>query len=161
MVYIAIIVLLQVVRRKPVYDRQGYKEQIRLSIEQWLTYGVAVLAAIVATTPDSDPSPTEDEKVLGRIGEKLVALQEAKPDQQNAAIQELIQTARIEGIHIPDPLLSGQDERTRRLKWNDGMAGGYERLGHICEGDEVFIEREAVMRNGEVLKQGLVRKIRT
>ena len=46
------------------------------------------------------------------------------------------------------------------LTWKPDLQTRYETFGHIVEGDQVMVERPAVILGGRIVQRGLVRKVR-
>ena len=55
----------------------------------------------------------------------------------------------------------GENKKDKRaLIWDNSLIEFYDRYGSIEEGDPFFVENEAIVKDGIVIKKGLVRKNR-
>jgi hypothetical protein len=103
-------------------------------------------------------------EILYKVGE----LQNASSQQLPLLCIELLQIAKTQGvIGILDsrPLFESdtQSQNTDTLNdfiWDDGLSDRYDIFGSIKNGDLVYVEKNFVMVDGQVLDKGLVRKKR-
>jgi hypothetical protein len=158
--YVAIILLLEMVVRRPTFYRNEHEASVRQAVEQWLDAAIRLQAAMFAQLAQT--GGTAPDGKLAALARQLYAIQDSSPEQLPVAAAELIQQARnagFEGLEGEPSFLVPARPR-EPLAWKKEMAERYETFGHVEEGDPVRVEREAVVRHGQVLVRGLVRKAR-
>jgi hypothetical protein len=158
--YIALILLLKLGTRKTTYQRESYKKQVESVVQQWLACATAILAALNADDVQDVKPPMDVERLAARIGGRIIAVYHATPATVSAAVQELVEAARNEGLEIPEPPVCDEGKPVETFPWDGKLDEKYERFGHIQDGDQVHAERPPVIVGGKVLERGVVRKAR-
>ena len=142
--------------------RSEHERAVRASIGQWVDWAVPMLAVLCSYSSGRTQSQTDRDKALRRIGKLVYALHGAPVESLPVVAHELIQEAKnagFENLEGTPAFLSGRkDEQT--MVWRADLQGEYETFGHISEGDQVVVERLAVILGGRVMQRGLVRKVR-
>ena len=135
----------------------------RSAIQQWLDTAVVVLTLLCDTASDQVSGLKTSNKILRQLGQKIYALHNASEGALAVQADEVIQVARnlgFEGLDGPSEFMAATEAGGETLTWSAGLAGQYERFGHITDGDSVRVERKPVVLDGKVMSRGLVRKVR-
>jgi hypothetical protein len=143
--------------------RSEHEKAVRASIEQWVDWAVAMLAVLCFYQSGRSKSQTDRDKVLRRIGKLVYALHRAPVESLPVVAHELIQEAKnngFEGLEGQPAFLDAGREEREMIIWKNELQNRYETFGHITEGDQVMVERPAVVLGGEIVQRGLVRKVR-
>jgi len=143
--------------------RSEHEKAVRVSIEQWVDWAVVILAVLCFYRSGRPQSQTDRDKALRKIGTLVYALHRTPAESLPVVAHELIQEAKnsgFEGLEGPPAFLeTGRDEKETIL-WRQDLQNKYETFGHITDGDQVMVERPAVVLGGEIVQRGLVRKVR-
>ena len=153
----------RVTKRLPAYDRKNHEQVVRVSIEQWLSQSVALLATFCSSRSWKTEPEADRESTLRRIAERIYSLHGASSESLPVVADELIQEARncgFEGLDGSPSFLSSADGEQTALTWTKDLLSKYETFGDIAEGDQVRVERLPVVFDGSVIERGLVRKVR-
>jgi len=143
--------------------RREHEKVVRACVEQWVDWAVPMLAVLCRHRSGSGESGTDRDKVLRRIAKLIYALHRTGPESLPVVAHELIQEAKnsgFEGLEGLPAFLDTTREEKQTLTWKPDLRTKYEAFGHIVEGDQVMIERPAVILDGRVVQRGLVRKVR-
>ena len=143
--------------------RSEHEKAVRACIEQWIDWAVPMLAVLCLHRPGAAESGTDRDKALRKIGKLIYALHRTGLESLPVVAHELIQEAKnsgFEGLEGLPAFLDNTREEKQVLAWKPDLQGKYEAFGHIVEGDQVVVEREAVILGGQVVQRGLVRKVR-
>ena len=156
--YVVIIFLLVIAKRRPSYDRQEYEATVRSAIEQWLDCSLILLTFLSATKGNQIQMRSTAESALYKLGAKiqLLANVSKKDDLLLAAVTELVQETENVGFKI----IKANSETLKVIDWHKDLEAEYETFGNIEPGDRVIIEREPTIFEGVVREKGLVRKLR-
>jgi len=153
LLYAAINFLLMIGVKRSTCDRESHKDVVRNAVEYWL-HEVLILMACLSYYVPATSSPKEAREIALTLGKHLYELDIRTHENLEEVVTELLQDARqigFEGI--------GQDYEKSFL-WVKDKTDMYRAFGHIEDGNQVFVEERPIIFNGEVLKKGLVRKIR-
>ncbi len=153
------------VRSKPFRGatRSEHEKAVRAAVEQWVDWAVTLLAVLCFHRLAPQEARTDSDKALRRIGKLVYGLHQASADALPVVAHELIQEAKnagFENMEGPPLFLEGGRARKETMVWKPDLQGKYETFGHITEGDQVTIERPAVIFGGRVVQRGLVRRVR-
>jgi len=153
------------VRRKAARGavRREHEKTVRACVEQWVDWAVPMLTVLCLHRPGAVETDTDRDKALRRIGKLIYTLHRADSETMPVVAHELIQEAKnsgFEGLEGLPAFLDSTREEKLVLTWKPDFQGKYEAFGHIVEGDQVVVEREAVILGGQVVQRGLVRKVR-
>ena len=143
--------------------RNEHEKTVRACVEQWIDWAVPMLAVLCLHRPGAAQAGTDRDKALRKIGKLIYALHRTGPESLPVVAHELIQEAKnsgFEGLEGLPAFLDSTREDKQVLTWKPDLQGRYEAFGHIVEGDQVVVEREAVILGGQVVQRGLVRKVR-
>ena len=142
--------------------RSEHEKAVRACIEQWVDWAVPMLAVLCFYRSGRPQTQTDKDKALRSIGKLVYALHHTPAESLPVVAHELIQEAKnsgFEGLDGAPAFLAGRREE-QTLIWRKDLQSRYETFGHITEGDEVVVERSAVVLDGEIVHRGLVRKLR-
>lgn len=143
--------------------RRQYEKAVRASVEQWVEWAVSMLAVLCFHRLPSKDSQTDRDKAFRRLAKVIYALHQAGPGSLAVVADELIQEARnsgFEGLEGRPAFVTGGGDERDTLVWKKDLQGKYEAFGHVVEGEQVIIERPAVIFDGRIVQRGLVRKVR-
>lgn len=153
------------IRRKALHGavRSEQEKAVRTCLEQWMDWAVPMLAVLCLPRSGAAESQADRDKALRRIGKLIYALHRTGSESLPVVAHELIQEAKnsgFEGLEGPPAFLQETRAESQILTWKPDLQSRYETFGHIVEGDQVRVERQAVILGGRVVQRGLVRKIR-
>jgi len=153
------------IQRKSLHGavRSEQEKTVRMCIEQWTDWAVPMLAVLCLHRSGAAESGTDRDKALRRIGKLIYALHRTGPESLPVVAHELIQEAKnsgFEGLEGPPAFLEDTHAKDQTLTWKPDLQNRYETFGHIVEGDQVMVERQAVILGGRIVQRGLVRKVR-
>ncbi len=143
--------------------RGEHEKAVHVALEQWVDWAVTILAVLCFYWSGRPQSQTDRDKVLRKIGKLIYTLHRTPAESLPVVAHELIQEAKNSGFEDlegpPAFLGTGRDEK-ETITWRQDLQTKYETFGHITEGDQVMVERPAVVLGGQVVQRGLVRKVR-
>jgi hypothetical protein len=143
--------------------RREQEKAVRVCVEQWVDWAVPLLTALCLHRPGVAQTGTDRDKVLRKIGKLIYALHRTDPESLPVVAHELIQEAKnsgFEGLEGLPAFLDNAHAQREVLTWKPDLQTRYETFGYIVEGDQVMVERPAVILGGRVVQRGLVRKVR-
>jgi len=149
--YVAILFVLLLARPRPRIDRARQERVVRATVEQWLD-GATITLGLLASAA-RDVQDEDDHAVLAALAQRAMSLGDLPAEQLPAAVEEFGQELRNLGFEA-----SADDEHA--MIWQDDCAERYKTFGLVEAGDEVIVERQAVIFHGQVRSKGLVRKRR-
>ncbi len=152
LLYLGLIGLLLLVRRRTRYDRAGYERVVRAAVEQWLAAASVTLAVLLPSDEHPPADPAARERLLSELLEKVQELPAVPPESLPVAIGDLIQGLRNRGLSAETPAAT--------FAWAEAMAQTYDTFGLVEPGDAVRVERPPVVLDGSVRRKGLVRRVR-
>lgn len=163
-IYSLLILTLIFTRRREILDRSILESTVREFLDQWL-YGTLIVVALLGEKANEGFSDGNFErKAIAELGRRMIELHSASAVALPGVAEDVIETARAAGFEGLDGHLafgSDQSEREEQLlEWDEPMRERFNAFGHIEAGDMVRVEQEPVIRNGEILQKGLVRKKR-
>jgi hypothetical protein len=143
--------------------RSEHEKAVRAAVEQWLEWAVSILAVLCLYRSGRPQLQTDRDKALRKMSRLVYALHRTPAESLPVVAHELLQEAKnsgFEGLEGQPAFLDAGHEEKETLTWRPDLSSKYETFGHITEGDQVMVERPAVILAGEVVQRGLVRKIR-
>jgi len=143
--------------------RSEHEKAVRASVEQWVDWAVTMLAVLCLQGSGRKETHTDKDKALRKLGKLVYALHQAPAESLPVVAHELIQEAKnsgFEGLEGQPAFLDAGREEKEAVIWKQDLLNKYETFGAIAEGDQVRIERPAVVFGGKVVQRGLVRRIR-
>lgn len=149
--YVAILFVLVLARPRPRIDRRRQERLVRATVEQWLD-GAIIALGVLGPAGDGGRGEGTD-AVLAELAQRAMSLGDLPVEQLPAAIEEFAQELRNLGFEAG---AGGGGV----LLWQDDCAERYNTFGLVEAGDEVVVERQAVVFRGQVRSKGLVRKRR-
>jgi hypothetical protein len=154
--YAAIILVLAFIKGKAAFDRDRCLEEAGTALDNYLSLALSVLSVLMYPPKEIEsPAPQEDKLLLELVplAQKLLSRPGAQDD---FLVSEIGQRLENAGFLAQPPAKAGQafiwDEET--------MKELYDTFGYIESGRQVIAEEETVMRDGKVVKKGLVVKAR-
>lgn len=143
--------------------RGGHEKIVRAYLEQWVDWAVPLLTVLCLQRSVAAEAETDRDKALRRIAKLIYTLHRTGPESLPVVAHELIQEAKnsgFEGLEGQPAFLENARGEKETLTWKPDLQTRYETFGHIVAGDQVMVEREAVVLGGRVVQRGLVRKVR-
>lgn len=143
--------------------RKEHEKAVRAAVEQWVDWAVPMLTVLCVDRTGRPQPETNKDKALRRVGKLIYALHRTPAESLPVVAHELIQEAKNAGfqnLEGPPAFVDAGREEQEMIVWKPDLQSKYETFGHIAEGDQVVIERPAVVLGGEVVQRGLVRKVR-
>ncbi len=143
--------------------RREHEKTVRACLAQWVDWAVPMLAVLCLHRAGAAQAGTDRDKALRRIGKLIYVLHRTSPETLPVVAHELIQEAKNSGFDDLEGLPAFLDDKRAEqeiLTWEPTLQNKYEVFGHIVEGDQVMVERPAVILSGQVVQRGLVRKVR-
>jgi hypothetical protein len=143
--------------------RGEHEKAVRAAVEQWVDWAVSMLAVLCFHSFGRKETQTDKDKALRRLGKLVYALHQTPAESLPVVAHELIQEAKnsgFEGLEGQPAFLDTGREEKETMVWKQDLQNKYETFGAIAEGEQVRIERPAVVFGGKVVQRGLVRKIR-
>jgi hypothetical protein len=137
-------------KRKTRYDRKQHENAVRRALSAWAE-GVLTIAPLAAAIPI--PSADDDNRDdFSPLASRILSLEGAPCGDLAAGIAEL--ATEIRNLGFSSEIVPAV------FRWSEDAAERYAPFGSVEPGDEVRVEREPLLRDGEVLSRGLVRKVR-
>jgi len=143
--------------------RKEHEKAVRAAIEQWVDWAVLMLTVLCLDRTGRPQPQTDKDKALQRIGKLVYTLHRTPAESLPVVAHELIQEAKnagFENLEGPPAFVGAGREEQEIMTWKPDLQSKYETFGHITEGDQVVVERPAVVLGGEIVQRGLVRKVR-
>jgi hypothetical protein len=143
--------------------RSEHEKAVRVSVEQWVDWAVSMLAVLCLYRSDRPGVQPDRDKALRKLSKLVYALHRTPAESLPVVAHELIQEAKnsgFEGLEGQPAFLEAGREDTETMIWRRDLQSTYETFGPVIEGDQVIVERPAVVLGGEVVQRGLVRKVR-
>jgi hypothetical protein len=160
-VYLMLIALLVFTRRRATYDRAILEQSVRRTIDDWWRGALLVLAALVARPASQAAGGSREEQAMAELGKRIMELHAASADNLRGVAEEVVDAARDAGFEgLAGPSGSRPSGAAAVVAWAESLRERYNVFGHVEMGDFVRVEQEPVVRGGEVLEKGLVRKQR-
>lgn len=147
------------IKAKPVLARGRAKENVSVAVANWLET-VTVLAAVLRRkvgAPVGLSADNDDGELLVRIV-PLVRTMLANPVlAESPALDELARRLANHGFDLasePAALLSAAQPAV--LVWEAGLSASYDTFGLIRAGQRVVVEEQPVIKDGRVVRKGMV-----
>jgi hypothetical protein len=151
MAYILILFILILPKRKISYDLNSYEDIVRNSINLYFDKAFIAIQLLVYQNQSKKISKEND---YVELIDFLFTMKDVPVDELPDVKKELLSIENKIGIEGLDP----NREVLKNFSWSEDLEERYKKFGLIENDDEVFVEKEAIVVNGEVLKKGLVRK---
>ncbi|HPP52454.1 MAG TPA: hypothetical protein PK777_05855 [Thermoguttaceae bacterium] len=145
-----IIILLSRVRLERKLAKDRSLVAVRSVMMQWFDVAILTIGILVETQKGKTQTPSWED-LLGEIAQKLTELRRLPPEDLPEGIEEVIAAFTQRGITVDEP---------DTFVWQTESYEKYETFGEVEPGDRVIVERSPVIREGNVIKKGLVRKDR-
>lgn len=158
--YFMIFVIVLLAKRKVTFDQDDYRRIVKNSIYLWLTGSLEFIHNWLQL-----PSKDEDhsDKSLNDLIECIYKIHQSPKEYLADVASEMIVTAKnlgIEGIESEPVFISDKIIKPEEFEWSADSDKVYNAFGVIEEGDKVYIEKKAIIKDGIVIKKGSVRKVR-
>ena len=138
------------------FNKTLYSEYLDSSIDWWLNQVSLAYELTGKLLGDGDFEKHNDQAIAFMVEElgKITKLESL--DDMNRELSFATQYLKSFGIEAG--VENKKDKKT--LIWDNSLIEFYDRYGSIEEGEPFFVESEAIVKDGVVLKKGLVRKNR-
>lgn len=142
------------------FNKTLYSEYLEKVIDLWLRHIILVyeLTAKMLGKDDFDESNNQIISFLVEELDKIGRLENKSDVKREVSFAG--QYLKRLGIGEAESESLKLGAGNKKLIWNDSYLEFYERYGSIEDGDPFFVETEAIVKNGIVLKKGLARKKR-
>ncbi|MDR2349226.1 MAG: hypothetical protein LBF41_01200, partial [Deltaproteobacteria bacterium] len=153
--YLALTLALFLVKAKPDFDREGWRANLESTVDLYLR-GVIPLAAVLMFRlgEKTEPSDAGGELKLLEDLVPLVKRLKGNPEVDGlAAFSQL--TRKMENAGF-DLTLKNKGTAPESLVWDGSLSDSYDTFGRVKNGQRVIVEEEPLIKDGEVLKKGLV-----
>jgi hypothetical protein len=151
---------LLIIKARPVLDRGLWAETVETSVTAWLESAVP-LAAALSQKASARPGALSDEAASAALlaeavplVKKLIAQSQGDSPPALAALARRLSNA---GWDLgPAEEAAAGDREPKRLAWEPAMAATYDTFGLIGAGQAVVEEEAPVVKDGLVVRKGLV-----
>lgn len=142
------------------FNKTLYSEYLDDVIDLWLRH-ISLVYELTAKMLGKEDFDENNNQIISFLVEELdkIGRLENKTDVKRE-VSFAGQYLKRLGIGEPESESLKLDAGNKKLIWNDSYLEFYERYGSIEDGDPFFVETEAIVKNGIVLKKGLARKKR-
>ncbi len=158
LLYAGVGVVLVLIKRSEVYNRDHYRKEIEATVEQWIRSTLPMIALLMFRANDAANNPFIPQKVDQDLVQSLLPMakrvKNSKGDDREFAADELVQEFEAAGYVL------GGEPLPSVFAWDAAMSDKYETFGFIPEGKKVTVEIEPVFRDGNIEKKGRVRKFK-
>jgi len=137
-------------RRTERVDRRAWADRIEEDLSSWLEAAARMAFLLGTAETGADRAPAGGE--LPALAAKILALEGASRDDLDAGVDELAGEVRNLGF--------GSGGEAEEFGWYPEGADRFEVFGYVEPGDRVRVERPPLLRDGLVIRRGLVRKVR-
>jgi hypothetical protein len=128
-------------------DRRAWADRIEEDLSSWLEAAARVAFLLGTAETGADIVPAGGE--LPALAAKILALEGASRDDLDAGVDELAGEVRNLGF--------GSGGEAEEFGWYPEGADRFEVFGYVEPGDRVRVERPPLLRDGLVIRRGLVR----
>lgn len=132
------------------FNKTKYSEVLSANINEWLNY-VFLISQILMKLSNNRIFSSEDKIVSFVVSELSKLSGGTTKENYEREISYILTYLKSIGIGIIN-----ENEKT----WNSNLEEFYNKYGIIEVGDEIIIEKDAIVKDGIVIKKGLVRKNR-
>ena len=138
------------------FNKTLYSEYLDSSIDWWLNQ-VSFAYELTGKMLGDGGIETHNDQAIAFMVEELGKINKLNSlDDMNREVSFATQYLKRFGIEA-----GGENKKDKRaLIWDNSLIEFYDRYGSIEEGDPFFVESEAIIKDGIVIKKGLVRKNR-
>ena len=152
-IYILVLFVVLLSKMKISYDFASYREIVKNSIELWFDKLDLHIKYSISNEQTSLEGGEENLIKLIDFFSKFGLIPENDLSKYK---QEWFLIAEEMGLDISEANTGKQEE----FPWKNEYEEKYEKYGLIEEGDNVFVQNQALTINGKTVKKGLVRKVR-
>lgn len=131
-------------------DRSASEDRIEEDLSAWLE--AASRVAFLLGTTETGAEAVSADRELPALAAKILALEGAPRNDLAVGMDELAGDVRNLGF--------GSGEETGEFAWDPEAADRFEVFGYVEPGNRVRVERPPLMKDGRILRRGLVRKVR-
>jgi hypothetical protein len=144
---------LLLIKARPSLERAKTRENALLAISSWLDSAVSLSAVLVrkALAPAGPALKDESEELLAKIVPAVRALLADPALAESPALAELSRRLLNCGYEV-----SPKESAPAPLLWEDGLRERYDTFGLARAGQKVVVEEEPVVKDGRVVRKGLV-----
>ena len=156
-IFLAAIFVILFMKSEDKFNKSLYSEYLDDLIDLWLRH-ISLVYELTAKMLGNDGFDESNNQVISFLVEELDKI--GRLENKKDVSRELAFAGQyLKSLGIEES--GNKDEKEKKdLLWKDSYLEFYERYGSIEEGEPFFVESEAIIKNGIVLKKGLVRKKR-
>ncbi len=162
--YISVVFILRMSVRRPEFDRPAYQKNVRIMFDAWLNHALDFLKSLLEQTESKAPKSILGKTLIPKeLGRCLHKIHQSSAEVLPEAAAEVLLIARnigLEGVEGEPAFINGQPEKPQQFTWEKSLEEKYRMLGVVEDGDQVFVEAQPVIQEGEVIEKGTVRKVR-
>lgn len=148
--FFVVIFAILFMKSETTFNKTKYSEVLSANINEWLNY-VLLISQILMKLNSNNVHSSED-KVISFVVSELSKLSDvSNKEDYEREVSYILTYLKSMGIGIVNE---------NAKVWNTNLEEFYEKYGLIEEGDELIIEKDPVVKDGIVIKKGLVRKNR-
>lgn len=156
--YVAIVVIVLIVKRDNTFDREQYRETLETFVEQWIRSALPIFAVLLRRCLPDETVIADQTDLTEKLFHITCKLNVKAGEDCKTGIRMLVQEFQSAGYEFPSlPTESGQTSTAENtLVWDDSLKEEYNTFGLIEPGTVVTVEKFPVKRNGVVIEKGLV-----
>ena len=161
--YLIVVFILKNTVKKPNLDSEEYRELVKTVLNIWII-AIIQAAGLIVLDENSDNKDDELNKInIDRLLEYIYKLYYSDIDNLPVVTSEIVsylKTQGFEGFAKPPLFISDSSVVQQSFIWNSEFEKKYETVGLIEEGDKVLVESVPIIKDGEIITKGVVRKVR-
>jgi MFS family permease len=141
------------VKGRPSLERAKTRESVSAAVKAWLEAAVALGAALSRKVSGKAEGAPESggEDVLARIVPGVKSLLADPAFSESPALAEIARRLSNHGFE-----LGAQEPLAMSLVWEEGMRDRYDTFGLARAGQKVAVEEQPVIKDGKVVRKGMV-----
>lgn len=156
--YVAIVVIVLIVKRDKTFDREQYRETLERFVEQWIRAALPIFAVLLRRCIPDETVIVAQTDLADKLFLITRNLSARSCEDCKIGIRMLVQEFQLAGYEFPVlPTESGQTSTMEiTFVWDDSLKEEYNTYGLIEPGTVVTVEKFPIKRNGVVIEKGLV-----
>ena len=171
LISVAVLVVLFASRERRTVNGEQFDARLRSALEDWfekVEYAIAGLETTAELATVRNDRHRDLEQFV-ELGEACQILRESSPEELVGAATGLLDTARAVGFNgiirpyrfaCQGKCQVGGDSSRIVFAWSEEERIRYETFGEVEEGDSVVVARTPVLKDGEIIERGKVRRNR-
>ncbi len=162
--YLIVAFILKNTVKKPNLNSVEYRELVTAVLNIWIIM-IVQAARLIVLSENSDNKEYELNKInADKLLEYIYKLYYSETENLPVVASEIIsylKTQGFEGVDKIPSFISNNSPEQQSFIWEAGLDTKYEALGVVEAGDKVLVESVPIIKDGEIITKGIVRKIRT